>query len=277
MRIMRKIGFIGLGHMGGILLRSLLESGGVNQEEVMISTRTVSKLAPILEAFPKVTITGNNTEVARSCKYIFVGVKPKDVKGVIEEIKGCMVNDVHIVYMAAALRIESIEKIFSGRITRIMPSITCEVGEGAMLVRHNCKMSKEEAGFLNTLLSKVSMVKEVGEEEFAVGTDIVGCAPGFFAGMVAKFAEQAVKYGSFSPEEVSKILVSTLYGTAKLLHQKNLMPEELVKVVATKGGITEQGVEILNEGLPSVFKELFEVTIERHNKIEEEVAKQYKI
>jgi pyrroline-5-carboxylate reductase len=45
--------------------------------------------------------------------------------------------------------------------------------------------------------------------------------------------------------------------------------EEVINRVATKGGITEEGVKVLRAGLPEIFDELFQQTLNKRNKTAE--------
>jgi pyrroline-5-carboxylate reductase len=49
---------------------------------------------------------------------------------------------------------------------------------------------------------------------------------------------------------------------------------ELIDRVATKGGITEEGVKVLNRHLPAVFDEVFEKTLAKHETVKEMVKNQ---
>jgi len=44
--------------------------------------------------------------------------------------------------------------------------------------------------------------------------------------------------------------------------------------VTTKGGITEEGVKVLNRHLPAVFDEVFEKTLAKHATVKEMVKNQ---
>lgn len=70
-------------------------------------------------------------------------------------------------------------------------------------------------------------------------------------------------------EEIREMIIYTLYGTAKLFIDKNMSFDNVIERAATKGGITEEGVKVLRDKLPSVFDELFEKTMEKRNKIKE--------
>ena len=84
---MEKIGFIGLGSMGGALLKGLLEYGAFSQKEVLVSTRTKEKIKGLISMFPEVQIADSNIELARNSQTIFIGVKTGDVRDVLLEIR----------------------------------------------------------------------------------------------------------------------------------------------------------------------------------------------
>jgi pyrroline-5-carboxylate reductase len=71
------------------------------------------------------------------------------------------------------------------------------------------------------------------------------------------------------------LVIKTLYGTAKLLVDKNLKFEEVIARVATKGGITEEGVKVLKSGLPEVFAEMFNQTMDKRKRVNEMVNKDF--
>ncbi len=65
---------------------------------------------------------------------------------------------------------------------------------------------------------------------------------------------------SFGKNEINELITGTLYGTAKLLAETGEDYARVVERVATKGGITQEGVAVFNELLPEVFDKLFEKT-----------------
>jgi pyrroline-5-carboxylate reductase len=57
----KKIGFIGYGSMGKVILDGFLLSGIIKPYEVIISTRTGSKLDHLKKEYPEIEIAKNNT------------------------------------------------------------------------------------------------------------------------------------------------------------------------------------------------------------------------
>ena len=56
------------------------------------------------------------------------------------------------------------------------------------------------------------------------------------------------------------MLTETIYGTGKLLVEKNITFDTLINRVATKGGVTEEGTKVIDEKLPQIINEMFEKT-----------------
>ena len=53
---MEKIGFIGYGAMGSMIIRGILRSGVLEESQMIITTRTMSKLADLQKSYPDVGI-----------------------------------------------------------------------------------------------------------------------------------------------------------------------------------------------------------------------------
>jgi pyrroline-5-carboxylate reductase len=267
---MAKIGFIGYGSMGSMIIEGFLSSKVLKPDEIIISTRTTSKLEKIKKEYPPIEITNDNAYLSGKCDKIFLFVGTSAVKEVIDEIKGELSENSHITYIAAALTVSTLESIFPGKITKVIPSLTSEVKEGVSLVYHNKKITKEDAEFVNNLFNSISQVNIIKEEDFEVGTNLTSCSPAFIALIFMKFAEAGVKYSNLTKEESNDMVIKTLYGTAKLLQDGNMNFQEVISRVATKGGITEEGVKILENKLPAIFDELFKTTLDKHKKIKKD-------
>jgi pyrroline-5-carboxylate reductase len=274
---MTKIGVIGYGSMGSMIIEGFLSSKALKPDEIIISTRTKSKLDKIKQKYPEIEITDNNVYLARRCDKIFLFTGTFAVKEVIEEIKDELSENSHLTYIAAALTMANVESIFPGKVTKVIPSLTSKVNEGVSLSCHNEKVTEEDVEFINNLFNSISSVKIIKEYDFEVGSDLTSCAPAFIAEIFMKFAEVSAKNSNFTKEEAEDMVIKTLYGTAKLLHERNMSFQEVISRVATKGGITEEGIKILENELPTTFNELFETTLNKHEKVKNELDKQYEI
>lgn len=270
-----KIGFIGYGSMGSMIIEGLLESKILKPNEIIISNRTLKKLDKIKKEYPEIDITNDNKYLSSKCQKIFIFVGTFAVKDVIGSIKDKLSSDSYIIYISAALTLKNVEKSFNGQITKIIPSLTSTVNEGVSLIHHNKNVDDKNAKFVNDLFREIGDVKIVSEDDFEVGSDLTSCAPAFIASIFREFAKSGAKQSNFTDEEAEEMVIKTLYGTSKLLYEKNISFKELISRVATKGGITEDGVKVLEKEMPETYNKLFNVTLDKHEKIKKELDDQY--
>ncbi|AGN26083.1 pyrroline-5-carboxylate reductase family protein [Candidatus Methanomassiliicoccus intestinalis] len=239
------IGFIGYGNMGGALVRAFL-SHGIPADEIVISTRSPEKLKSLLDEYS--VSVGSMNEV-QSADILFLCVRSSDALDVLKQLtsfKG------HLVSINGGISLNDLSSIYSGPVTKAMPPLTAEVGRGIVLLCHNqiCSTSK----IIEELFSKVCSVEILPEDKFPDAENITGCAPAFFA----RFAEMLAESSNFSSEESLKMAKETLIATALLLDEGKLSLNDLIEKVATKGGITEKGLQVMDDELPSTVKKMYE-------------------
>ncbi len=90
-----------------------------------------------------------------------------------------------------------------------------------------------------------------------------------------EFANTASNHSGFSREETEEMVIKTLYGTSKLLYEKNMGFEHLISSVATESGITEAGLKVIEAEIPEIFNKLFSTTIKKHEIIKRELKEHY--
>ncbi|BDZ69859.1 pyrroline-5-carboxylate reductase family protein [Methanobacterium petrolearium] len=272
---MEKIGFIGYGAMGSMIIRGILRSGVLKESEMIISTRSLNKLSDLQKSHPEIEIAQSNKTVAEKSQKIFLFIKTGQVKESLEEINDHTSVNTHIICIAAGLTIENIEKVFPGKISKVIPSLTSEVNEGISLVAHNLQVTPEDAEFVEKIFQSIGEVKIVNEKEFPIATNLTSSAPAFISFIIMKFTESALEHDIFTRKEAEEMVTETLYGTAKLLQEKDLTFEDVIRQVATKGGITEEGLKVLDQGLTPLFDELFASTLKKYEKVETQLDNEY--
>ncbi len=261
---MVKVGFIGYGHMGSVMLRSLLSVRAVVPEQVLISTRTVNKLRSLKEDFPGIEIADSNSVVAENSSMLFLCVGTSQVKPVLSEIVGVLNAATHLVIISGGMEISSVEQLFDGPITKLIPTIIAEVHEGVTLICHNAKVSQAESNRVSEMFARIGKVRVIAEHQFEICADFTSCAPGLLACICEQFVRAGIKQGDVPYDDAAEMLLQTLYGTAKMLLQHREAFGDLLRRVATKGSATEGGAAVMEAMLPAVFDNVFLVTLERH-------------
>lgn len=269
---MVKVGFIGYGSMGSMLVNSLISARALTPDEIIISTRTKSKLDSLVNQHSNIAIANDNTEVAKCAKYIFICVKALEMRDIILEIKNTLDPGKVIVSTAGAVKIKHLEELSGARVVKFIPTITSEVFSGVSLVSFGRDIEKKDVGYIEALLGKISNVKIVSEKDIGFATELTSCMPGFIASIFKELSSSAnLKESSLTNQEIDELIISTLYGTAKLFFEKGWSFDEALDRVATKGGITEEGAKVLGAHLPEVFEKMLTVTLNKRRMVNEKV------
>lgn len=261
--------------MGSMLVDGQINSNHFRQEEVIVFTQTPQKLVTLKERYPNIGIAGSNIEVVEKSDVIVICVKPLSVKSVLEEVKGALTESKHIVSIAAGVTIDNLESLFAGKITKVIPSLTSEVKKGISLVCHNRLVGPNDANLVENVFGAISTIKLIKEENFEAGSDLTSCAPGMFAAIFREFVEAGVRHSTLTREECEQMVIATLYGTAEILYRQGMGFEEMVERVATKGGITEEGVKVLQGELPNVFNNVFHYTLAKNEQIKKSLNREF--
>lgn len=272
--INKNIGIIGFGSMGAMLLDGFADSKIVDRKKLFVSTKTKSKLSEL----PKTgfSVCDSNRALVEACDIIFICTKPLEVYGILNEIQSVLTSEKHIVSIAGSVSIANIEKFHNGKVSRILPTIISQVKEGVTLICHNEYIDANDKEDIRMLLQSFGDVEYTPENEFDLVSHLTSCAPGLFAAIFKEYGNIAKSHSELPVEKIRDLVLKTLAGTADYLEKENPDFDLMVKRVATKGGTTEVGVEVLAEKLPDVFDEMFTKTLKRQRERQLKVEEQYR-
>ncbi|MFC3767783.1 late competence protein ComER [Paenibacillus sp. GCM10012303] len=265
-----KVGFIGTGSMGTVLIESFIRSGAIRPSAVVAANRSHEKAVRLATRYPGLTAAGSNGEVAAACDLVFLCVRPLSFKSVIDEIKPYITADQIVISITSPVLLKHLESALPCKVAKVIPSITNEVQSGAALCIYGERMNGEDRTSLERLLSPISKPIRVAESYTRVTSDISSCGPAFLAYFVQKLIDAAVQVAGMPREEATRLASETLLGTGKLLNEGGYTPESLRQRVAVPGGIIEAGLELMERELETTFVRLLQAT---HAKYDEDVEK----
>ena len=241
---MATFGFIGVGNMGGALARAVCRK--VSPSDVMIADHSAEKA----EAFAEETgaLLSDNTSIAASCRYIFLGVKPQVLPSVLTELRPILKERKHgdfiLVTMAAGISIATIEYTldYALPIIRIMPNTPVSVEEGMILYTANEFITEEDFRIFTDALSFAGKLAKIKEKRIDAASVISGCGPAFMYMFLEAMTEAGYKLG-LEREDARLYAEQTMLGAAKLAMSSEETLEELRIRVCSPGGSTIEGVK----------------------------------
>ena len=299
-----KIGVIGYGNMGSMIVNNILKLNLLlDDEELIVSNRHLNKFESLIEEYPEenLNITSDNKEVAEQCEKILISVETPQFKEVLDEITPFINEKTHIIYTCAGLSFNHIKPFFDGKLTLVIPTLASTVTsnnsisslsrrKGVTLIKHNSKVELQERLFVEDLFNEFSYVKKIDnpiyfneeednlhpkDNELEISTILSSCGPAFIAIMIEKFAKCSMELSNISYEEAEDMILKTIIGTAMLKEDQSLSNEEIINKVATKKGITQEGVDLLDKKLNKISKDLIKTLLSRYDEVNKDLNKTY--
>lgn len=243
---MYKLGFIGVGSMGGALLDACAKK--IDGKDIIIADFDKVKLDRFTGKYG--CTAASSSEVAAQAEYIFIGVKPQMASDAFDGIRNDLAareNKPVIISMMAGVTMERVREM-SGcgcPVIRIMPNVCASVGEGMILSSH-LGVADEAVGEFRDFISGAGKLDFVPEKLIDAGTAVQGCGPAYVCLFVEALADGAVKCG-IPRAKAYEYAIQTLKGTAALLEESGKHPAVVKDEVTSPAGSTIEGVEALEE------------------------------
>lgn len=272
-----KIGIIGTGNMGTILTSSLIDGYSAPPSDFIITNRTLEKTQPLKTNYPDLSVAEGAEEVIKTSELIFLCVKPHQIYPLIAEFQALFTSDKMVVSITSPIAINQLESQLNCACARIIPSITNRALAGTTLVTFGKNCRSEQRALLLSLVEKISVPIEIEEEVTRVASDLSSCGPAFISYLLERMIEAAVSVTTISEAQATALVTNMMIGYGQLLSKDYYTLETLRKKVHVKGGVTGEGLKILEEELGPVFEHVFEKTQEKFEKDHTLVDEQFGI
>ena len=241
------LGFIGTGNMGGALARAAAKN---RENRLLLANRGRAKAAE-LAAELKGELAENET-VAKTAEYIFLGVKPHLLPGVLtalREVFSGRESRFVLVSMAAGVEIARLQELAGGNwpVIRLMPNTPCAVGEGMTLYDCSGNVTEEEERRFLAAMAGAGRFARLEERLIDAGSAVSGCGPAFVDLFVEALADGGVACG-LPRAQAQEFAAQMTLGAARLLLESGKHPGRLKDEVCSPGGSTIQGVRALESG-----------------------------
>lgn len=255
-----EVGIIGTGNMGRILTEAIVDGKAVSPSSMILTNRTISKAITIQKKYPEIRLTQDIGEIGKQADLIFICVKPHDVYEVAMKLQPELTKDKCVISITSPINVEQLESVLPCSVARVIPSITNRALSGVTLLSfgHRCEETWRKS--LTDLLNHISTPVEIDEEVTRVASDIVSCGPAFFSYLTQRFIRAAVHETKIDEETATILASEMLIGLGELLRKGYYTLPTLQEKVCVKGGITGEGINVLENELGDVFEHVFQAT-----------------
>jgi competence protein ComER len=270
-----KIGVIGTGSMGTILLESFIESGAISPHQFVITNRNREKAQAIQERFPDLKIAPDAISTAKQSDVIFLCTKPLQMPNVLREITHVCDKNKLLISITSPISVVQLEEMVSCKVARAIPSILNRALTGPSLLSFGNRCHPEDRTFVTNLMSSISEPLVIDENITRVSSDIVSCGPAFFSYIMQQFIDGAVRQTDISQEDATTLATNMMIGMGKLLEKGHFTLPTLQERVCVPGGITGEGIKVLEAEIGPMFDHLFQQTHAKYYEDQELISESF--
>lgn len=250
------LGIAGVGKMGEALVKGLVSRRVLPPPAILVSDAIPSRAEEVAARYGVVYVPSSPGLAERS-DILVLASKPGDLPGLVDSIARRTKRQALIITLAAGIRTSVVEARLQGRgrVVRMMPNLACGVGEGATAVALGATASEADGILVERIMGSLGRVTRVEETHLDAVTGLSGSGPGFIAALAHAMIDGGMRAGL--PKEVaSQLALQTMKGTAELLLADGLDPETLYRMVATPGGTTAAGWQVMeSRGVPQAVSD----------------------
>lgn len=224
---------IGAGNMGGAMLGRWLESG-VDADRVTVvspSRRTMPDGVRVVTAIP-----------ATDFDTIVLALKPQGLSSVRDVLRD--VAPRLFVSILAGVELATLRGLTAAPVVRAMPNLPVAIGKGVVAL-HGPRQTDAGARAA-ALMAPLGLVEWIEDErQFDLVTALAGSGPAFLYRFVDALARAGQELG-LAGEQAARLALATVEGSALLAAQAGVPPAELADRVASPGGSTREGLNVLD-------------------------------
>lgn len=228
---------VGCGNMGGAMLAGWL-AGGVDPARFTV-------VDPVLEAVPEGVLLLREVPEGRF-DAVLLGVKPQIFSEIAPRIAPLAGGETVVLSMLAGVELASLAACFpdAGGFVRIMPNLSAALGKSPVALAERGLGDAKRAAVAD-FMGALGRPEWLDEALFDLITALVGSGPAFVYRFIDALAGGAATLG-LGREQAGRLALAMVEGASLLASASPHEPAELARRVASPGGTTRAGLDVLD-------------------------------
>lgn len=260
-----KMLIVGCGNMGGAMLAGWLAAG--------LDATRFEVLDPALERAPMGVTLHRDAASASGHDCLLLGFKPQQLGALAPELQAVAGAGVTVFSLLAGVDAAALKQAFPAAAShvRVMPNLAARIGKSPVILSGDGlgSVAREQALTLFGLLGTAMWLEDEGQ--FNLVTALAGSGPGFVYRFIDALSAAAEELG-LPRDMAAGLALATVEGAASLAAQGDVDPGELANRVASPGGMTREGLNVLDQG--NALKKLLVETLRATRDKGDDLARQ---
>ena len=254
----RKLLIIGCGNMGGAMLEGWLAAGE--------DPARFEVLDPAAAKVPDGVALHRESPVDRNHDCVLLGFKPQQLPALAPGLQSMTGPEVTVFSLLAGIELATLASAFpeASAHVRVMPNLAARIGKSPVILAES-GLDVQARGAALALFGRLGTALWLDDEaQFNLVTALAGSGPGFVYRFIDALASAAQELG-LAPTVASELALATVEGASALAAGSDLPPAELADRVASPGGMTREGLNVLdaNNALKSLLIETLRATADK--------------
>ncbi len=231
---------IGCGNMAGAMLDRWL-AAGLDPAQVAIVDPLAAPRAGVVQH----ASIGEWQAADGAADWIMLGMKPQQLGDVAEELAPLVKQGVHLLSILAGVSLADLAARFpdAGAQVRILPNLAARIGAGVSAV---ATLGDADERAIAALLGPLGQTVTLADDStMDLVTAFTGSGPAFVFRLIESYAAAGERLG-LSADDALALATATFGGATALLADSGEKPGVLTAQVASKGGTTQAGLDVLD-------------------------------
>lgn len=232
---------VGCGNMAGQMLKQWLDCG--------LEPSRVHVLRPSgRPVFDGVRVTTEWPASLPAENIVLLGMKPYQLGDVAARLAPLTGENTRLVSILAGTPLAELRRQFPDvrDIVRAMPNLPVGIGQGVTALYADSLVSTEALNSINAMAALLGLAEWLGDEAlFNEVTALSGCGPAFLFRFVDALARAGEAIG-LSADQSARMALATVQGSANMAALGTEAPAVMADRVASPGGMTRQGLNVLD-------------------------------
>ena len=263
------IGFIGCGNMAQPIIRSVIEKGLFDKDNIHVYDTDTEKLNIFCNATGCKAMKSAEDTI-RCVKTVFLCIKPQGFADLLQKTKEVLTEcKPFVVSIAAGKEIAFIENHTSAdlRIGRVFPNLNASVCQSASAYCINAACTQADKELLGNIVSCFGTALYYPESMFPQFGVLGGCSPAYTFMYIDSLAKAAEKNG-VSRDVAINTAIQAVLGSALYMQQSGIEADVLIDRVCSKGGTTIEGVTSLRaDDMTAIICKAYEASLKRDREL----------
>jgi pyrroline-5-carboxylate reductase len=244
----RSIALVGAGVMAEVIAGGLLRSKLVGAEDLIASHYRQERLDEFRRHAAS-RVTTSNREAAAGADIVVLCVRPQAMEGVLEEIKDVVGGGKPVMSIAAGLPITFYERILGSQVpfVRAMPTFFGRIKAGTTGLALNAATTAEHLALASRLFGTISenviVLPESEMDAFTTfGSTTTATVYVLLDALITAGSLVGLRHQASHSRAIEQVIAA-----ARNVEATEKLPSQLLDEICTPGGVTVEGVKVLEE------------------------------